>query len=156
MRHAQAEKEFLVVAPQAKKDDASWDCNVIDTQGYDYLTLRFLFGDTDIAMVALSVQESDTKSNTTALTSGANITGLVFGTSNGIGGSASTLPSANDDNTVSKCLIDLRGRKRYIMPVATAGNGSTGTYMACVATLSCAEIAPDTATEMGCSQVLRV
>lgn len=156
MNPLQSTKTFVVTPPVAIVDNASWDCNVIDTLGYDYLTIDFILGFSDIAMAALKVQESDTKSNTTALTSGADITGLVFGTSTNIAGTTSSLPSSTADNTVVTCEIDCRKRKRYILPVATAGDGTSGTYLTILATLSRAEIAPTSASDRGRGQILRV
>lgn len=156
MNPAQSVKLVSVTPPGAIVDDTAFACNVIDTQGYDYLALDFHIGFTDIAMATLKVQESDTKSNTTALTSGADITGLVFGTSANIAGTTSSLPSSTADDTIVRCEIDLRKRKRYILPVAVAGNGTSGTYLAIQATLSKAEVAPASASERGCGQILRV
>lgn len=156
MNHEQGTKKFLVTAPAAIVDNASWTCNVIDTQGYDYCSIDILLGATDIAMAALKVQESDTKSNTTALTSGADVTGLVFGTSTDIDGNTSSLPSSTTDNTVVRVEVDCRKRKRYLLLVATGGDGAAGAYMASVATLSRAEIVPVSATNRGCGQILRV
>lgn len=155
MQSAQQTKLFSVVPPGAIVDNASYTANVIDTLGYDYCVITCYVGATDIAMTALKVQESDTKSNTTTLTSGADVTGLVFGTSSDIAGSTSSLPSSTADNTFLRFEIDCRKRKRYLLPVATAGDGTTGTYMACWAELSRAEIAPVSASDRGCGQILR-
>jgi Tfp pilus assembly protein PilX len=156
MHGAQATKFVNVIPPAAIVDNASYTANVIDTLGYDYCVVNFHIGATDIAMAALKVQESDVKSNTTALTSGADVTGLVFGTSTDIAGSTSALPTSTADNTIVRCEIDLTKRKRYLLPVATAGDGAAGTYLSCTAELSRAEISPVTASERGCGQILRV
>lgn len=156
MNSQQQTKKFLVTSPAAIVDNASWTCNVIDTLGYDYCDIDILLGATDIAMATLKVQESDTKSNTTALTSGADVTGLVFGTSTDIDGTTSSVPSSTSDNTIVRCEIDCRKRKRYLLLVATGGDGSQGAYMASLATLSRAEVAPVSASDRGCGQILRV
>lgn len=156
MNQSQSTKKLLVTPPAAIVDNAALSCNVIDTLGYDYLTIDFLVGATDIAVAVMKVQESDTKSNTTALTSGADITGLVFGTSTDIAGATSSLPSSTTDNSIVRCEIDLRKRKRYILPAATAGDGALGTYLAVTAELSKAEISPTSASDRGFGQVLRV
>ncbi len=57
-----------------------------------------------------------------------DVTGLVYGTSAGIAGTTSALPTATDDNKCFKFEIDLRGRKRYLDLVATCGDGATGTF----------------------------
>lgn len=153
---AQKRKWLSVTPPAAIVDDASLVCNVIDTLGYDYCQIYCYIGATDIATVALKVQESETKSNTTALTSGADVTGLVYGTSANIAGSTSALPSATDDNKCFMFEIDCRTRKRYLLPVVTGGDGAAGTYYAVWAELSSGEAAPVTASDRGCGDILRV
>lgn len=151
MIDSQCNKFLQVIAPVAIKDDASWTTNEIDTKGWDYCTIVFSLGATDIAMAALKVQESDTSGSGFA-----DVTGLVYGTSNNTGGSASTLPSATDDNKLFLFQVDLRGRKRYLDLVATAGNGTAGSYGSAIAILSRGELGPETAAEQGASQILRV
>src|SRR4051812_48989854 len=110
-------------------------CNVIDTLGCADVEIICTLGATDIALTALKVQESDTKSSATALTSGADITNTVMGTAANDTGVTSTLPSATDDNKLFSFKIDLRGRKRYLLPVVTFGSGSTGGFMSILAVL---------------------
>lgn len=151
MNHAQACKYVVVTPPGAKLDDASATTAEIDTAGFDYCEIDVILGDSDIAMAALAVTESDTTgSNHT------NVTGLVYGTSADISGSTSALPSATDDNKVFKFEIDLRGRKRFLDVTATAGNGSTGTYLAIIARLYRCDEIPITAAARGLGNVLRV
>ena len=114
---AQNDKFVSITPPAAIYDNASLTTASIDTQGYDYLRVFVYLGATDIAMTALKLQESDTDG------SYADVTGLVYGTSNGIAGTASSLPSATDDNKCYVFEIDLRGRKRYLRP--TFGLGAT-------------------------------
>jgi hypothetical protein len=149
-------KLVSVTPPAAIIDNASAACNVVDTLGYRYARYVFYFGAMDIAAVALKVQEADAKTNATTLTSGADITGAVFGTSTNDAGIASTLPSATDDNKFFTVEIDLRGRKRYLNPVITLGDGAAGTFVAAWCELSRAEITPTTAAQKGVSQNLRV
>lgn len=148
-------KWVSVTPPAAIVDNAALTCNVIDTLGYDFCQIYVYTGATDIAAVAMKVQESDTKSNTTALTSGADVTGLVSGTSNNIAGSTSALPTSTADNTCYLFEVDCRGRKRYLLPVVTAGDGAAGSYYAIHAELSAPEVAPVTASERGCLEILR-
>ena len=142
-----------VVRPGVIKDNASFTGVEIDTLGYDYLEVAVQLGATDIAMAALKVGEYDT----TGGDSGAytNITGLVFGTSTGSAGSASTLPSATDDDKIFLFNIDLKGRQRFLMLTATAGDGSTGSYLSAIGRLTQAEKVPSTAAQYGASQVLQ-
>lgn len=145
-------KAFLVVPPAAIKNNASYTCNVIDTIGFADCEIIVLLGATDIALSALKVQEADAASDATTLTSGGDITATVFGTANNDTGSASTLPSATDDNKLFSFKIDLRGRKRYLQPVITVGSGSTGAFVSVVALLSRPTNGPRTAVEAGYSQ----
>jgi hypothetical protein len=147
---AQHTKLVSITPPGAIVDNASLTTASVDTNGWDYAKITVYLGATDIAMTALKVQESDDDS------SYADVTGLVFGTSNNIAGSASTLPSATDDNKFFVFDIDLRGRKRYLDLVATCGDGAAGTYITAWAELSRGKDGPTTAAERGASQVLRV
>lgn len=156
MNSMQNVKKFVVTPPAAIYDNASLTCNVIDTAGYDAVAIDLVLGATDIAMTTLKVQESDTKSSATALTSGADVTGLVYGTSNNIAGSASALPTADDDNKVFRFEIDCRYRKRYLLLVATCGNGAAGTYAMAIADLHRAAISDTSASDRGCGDILRV
>ena len=151
-----ASKQFVVYQPQAIVNNAALTCNVIDTLGYRRCRISFYLGATDIALSALKVQEADAKSSSTALTSGADITGAVYGTSTNDAGSTSSLPSATDDNKIFTVEIDLRGRKRYLLPAATVGSGSTGAFLCIVAELFDGENVPTTATQKGLAQNLRV
>lgn len=130
----QKTKVVQAIAPGAIVDNASWTFNEIDTLGYDYLTVYFNIGATDIAIAALQLTESDTSGS-----GHANITGATF----------STLPSATDDNEVWAIELDLRGRKRYIDATVTAGNGTNGTYMSALAVLSRSGGNTESATERG-------
>jgi hypothetical protein len=151
MNELQKTKLLVVISPAAIVDNAAYTTNEIDTLGWDYLTIVFFLGATDIAMAALKVQESDTSGSGFS-----DVTGLVAGTSTNTDGSTSALPSATDDNKIMLFEIDLRGRKRYIDLSATAGNGTAGSYAAAVAILSRGKDAPVTATERGCDEILRV
>lgn len=156
MVEAQKTYFFNVVPPQAVVNNAAYSANVIDTNGYDYCTIVVTTGATDAAYTVFKVQESDTKSNTTALTSGADVTGLVFGTSNNIAGSASALPTSTSDNNIYLFEVDCRQRKRYLLPAFTVGtNGSTGAYLSCTAILSRAKTVPVSATNRNCGDILR-
>ena len=150
MIHAQNDKFLSITPPGLIVDNASYTTASIDTAGFDYLRVFVYLGATDIAMAALKLQESDTDG------SYADVTGLVYGTSNGINGSASALPSATDDNKTFAFEIDLRGRKRYLDVTATAGDGSAGTYLTINYILWRAKDYPVTAAERGFANILRV
>ena len=121
---AQNDKFVSITPPGALYDNTSLTTASIDTTGYEYLRVFVYLGATDIAMTALKVQESDTDG------SYADVTGLVYGTSNSIAGTTSALPTATDDNKCFVFEIDLRGRKRYLDLVATFGDGTVGGYAA--------------------------
>ena len=144
MNNLQNVKQVLVTPPAAIVDNASFTTNTIDTLGYNKLAVYFQVGATDIAMAALKLQESDDS----GMSGAADITGAVYGTStNPDTGSTSALPTATDDNKVFGFFVDLKGRKRYVDVVATAGDGSTGTYGSCIAFLYNGNETTDTATE---------
>jgi hypothetical protein len=148
MVSSQAVRYFNITPPAAIVDNADYTTNVIDTVAngvkFDYLTIVVQLGATDIAMTALKMQQSD------ASASGfADITGTV-------GGTDFTLPSATDDNGFVVFNIDLRGKKRYFDLVATAGNGTTGTFMSAMAILSRAKVGPNSATDSNALAVVTV
>jgi hypothetical protein len=145
-----------VTSPAAIVDNASLTCQAIDTQGFRFARYVFYFGAMDIAATALKVQESDALSSATALSSGADIAGAVFGTSANDAGSTSALPIATDDNLFFTVEIDLRGRKRYLNPVVTLGDGAAGTFVCAWCELYRGEQTPTTAAQKGVSQNLRV
>lgn len=151
MIHLQDVKFVSITPPAAKVDAGSFTTAAVDTLGYRYVTIVCYLGDTDIAMSALKVQESEDS----GMSGAEDIDELVVGTANNIDGVASALPSATDDNKFVVFEIDMRGRKRYLDLVATAGDGSTGTFMAAMAILSRPEISPISISERGCDEILR-
>ncbi|MFO0863538.1 MAG: hypothetical protein U0744_02570 [Gemmataceae bacterium] len=155
MHPLQMTKEINISPPKAIVDNASWTTNVIDCQGFDYLKVTVSLGALDIAMAALKLQESDTATDGTTLSSPSDTPGMVFGTSNNTGGSASTLPSATADNNLYSFELDLRGRKRYQQLVATGGDGAAGTFMSATAQLYGGKSTPVSPTERGVAQILR-
>jgi len=134
-----------------EKDNDSFTAVAIDTSDFDYAELAALVQGIPADMTALKVQECDTSGGTYA-----DVTGAVFGTSTAKSGSTSTLPTgASDDDTIRLIQIDLRGRKRYLKVVATAGDGSgTATELTVLCRLSRAKIKPDTAAEAGAAEIL--
>ncbi len=147
----QQSKYLQVIAPTAIVDNASWTTTEIDTLDWDYLTVVVNIGATDIAMAALKLQESDTSGSGFA-----DVTGLDCDGDTDIDGNTAVLPSATDDNNLVIFQVDLRGKKRYFDLVATAGDGTTGTYASAIAILSKGAVAPVSASDMGGETVLRV
>ena len=152
MNPAQHDKFVSITPPAAIVDNASYTTATIDTAGFAYLRVLVYLGATDIAMTALKLQESDDS----GMSGAADITGLVYGTSASIAGTTSALPTATDDNKCFAFEVDLRGRKRYIDLVATAGDGSTGTFLTAFALLSRAGDVGVSASERGYGSILRV
>lgn len=140
MNNLQNVKVVNVTPPAAIVDNASFATTTIDTFGFNKLAVYFQLGATDIAMTALKLQESDDS----GMSGAADITGAVYGASG-----APALPTATDDNKVFGFFVDLKGRKRYIDVVATAGDGSTGTFGACTAHLYNPLTTEDNATQRG-------
>lgn len=151
MIHAQTSKYIVITNPAAAVNNASFTTAEIDTTGFDYAEIYAVMGATDIALTALKVTESDT-----AGSGHADVTGLVYGTSLDIAGSASALPAATDDNKAFKFEIDLRGRKRYLDTVVTVGAGTTGAFVTLFIILSRAEQALASASSRGFANILRV
>lgn len=112
--------------PGAVVDAADFTTTAIDTAGFGKCAIFFSLGATDIAMGALKLQQSDDS----GMSGAADITGAVYGASG-----APALPSATDDNKVYAFHVSLQGKKRYLDLVATAGNGSVGTYGSGIAIL---------------------
>lgn len=120
-------KYVPIVYPQAILDNTSPTTYCVDISGARYVQVFVQLGATDIAMTALKLQESDTLSSSTALSSGADITGLDF---------TGSLPSATDDNKTYLFSFPNDGsRKKYIDLTATCGDGSTGTFLTAFAIL---------------------
>ena len=144
-------KVLLTTPPAAIIDNAAVATAEIDRLGYDYAQIEVFLGALDIAMTVLKVQESDVSGSGFA-----DIVGTRFGTDNNDTGSASTLPSATDDNKIFSFFLDLRGRKRYLDVSATVGDGAAGTFIVIVTRLWRSKDAPRTAAEAGYSQRMRV
>ena len=126
MNALQNVKVVNVTPPAAIVDAASFSTTAIDTAGFGKLAVYFSLGATDFAMTALKLQESDDS----GMSGAADITGCVYGATG-----APALPTATDDNKVFGFFVNLAGRDRYIDVVATAGDGSAGTFGACTAIL---------------------
>jgi hypothetical protein len=129
-----------VVPPAAIVDNDVFVVNDVDTvvaglgKAHEAAFIVAL-GATDIAMAALSVEESDDDSDYAAISESAFLT--------------TALPQADDDNKVFGIFIPMEGRKRYLRLVATAGNGTNGTYLACVAALDFTDEQPKTTAQRG-------
>lgn len=126
MNSLQNVKFVNVCPPAAIVDNADFATAAIDTAGFGKLAVIFSLGATDIAMGALKLQQSDDS----GMSGAADIAGTVFGATG-----APALPSATDDNKIYAFHVSLQGKRRYIDLVATAGNGSLGTFGTAIAVL---------------------
>lgn len=151
MNPAMKSKLVSITPPGAKIDAASATTTAIDTRGYDYLRVIVYLGDLDIAMTALKLQESNDDGSSDSY---ADIAGCVYGTSAGLSGSTSALPSATGDNSFYVFIVPLKVRERYIDLVATGGDGSTGAYITALGELYVGEEQLLTAAGLGAAQVL--
>lgn len=137
MNSTQEMKVVNVIPPAVIKDNASFTAVGVDRTGFHYATFYVTLGATDIAMAALKLQESDTDG------SYADVDGADFSVS------PLTLPTAGNDNGVVGIFVDLEKRKKWLTLVATAGDGSAGTYLSAVCLLSAGNIGPSDATSRG-------
>jgi len=151
MNEMQACKYVAAIKPTAIINNTSATATVIDTRGYDFLTVVVTLGATDIALTALKLQNCATSGG-----SYADITGSTFAAGSGRGGATLALPSATDDGQVCVFMVDMRGKEPFVQVVATFGNGSTGGFIAASAILSRAKIAPSTSATMADGDVCLV
>ena len=136
MIQAQNVKKAQLIRPGAIVNNTSWTSQNVDTLGFTYATLCFQLGALDAAITALKVQHSEDGS-----TNWGDISGADF--------SASTLPSATDDNGFFSVYVNLHNKRRYLRCVATIANGATGGYLSAHCDLSGATICPSSASERG-------
>jgi hypothetical protein len=149
---------FVVLNPAAKVNNASAATKVIDLAEYGSCDIYVVLGDTDVALTALKVQESDSKTDSVTLGgTPSDVPGTVVGTDKQPNGTASALPTAGDDNKVWKFEVrNHGGRKRYIKPVVTVGNGTTGAFVTVLAVLHQESVSrPDSAADRGLACLMR-
>lgn len=145
-------KVLNITPPVASVNNTSALTTTIDTLGWDFCKILVEFGVMDAALTVCKVQESDFAN----MSGGADITGLVSGTSLNIAGATSALPTSTADNTVYIFDIDLKARKRYLDAVITVGSaGTTGAFIAAQALLFRGEQSATTAAQQGALEVLR-
>lgn len=131
-------KKVQSVQPQARLNNTAVTCASVDRSGFDYAVVRVAIGATDIGLTVFKLQEADDNSTFT------DIVGADFSVS------PLTLPSASNGDTLWEWQVDLRGgRKRYLRPAITVGNGSQGAYLSATVELFRAEQAPFTNASEG-------
>jgi len=122
-------KDVVSVFPQARLNNGSFTVTSVDRKDFDYATLEVVLGATDVGLTTLQLQESDDNSTWSAVTNGDfSISG--------------TLPTSASSNSIWGWDIDLKGRKRYLRPAITVGNGTLGAFLTAVFKLGRAEQAP--------------
>ncbi len=136
-------KYALLVPPQLKDDGEPTSLTYIDTAGYAHLRVLFVIGATDIATTAApTLTDCDTTGGSYAAITSAALAAAV---------------DSGDDNKIFAIDVDLEGKKRYIKPTFTCGNGALGTNVAIVGILSTVtERAPENATEAGLEELVQV
>lgn len=144
MRTHQGNKIVAVYSPTGYANNTSPTMATVDTAGWDQCKFQFHLGSTDIALTALSIREADTVGGTVA-----TVTGTDLSSATDMFGTATALPGATDDNKIYQIIVNTRGRKRYLQPVVTIGNGTAGASLGVTAELSCGETAPHNTTEHG-------
>ena len=123
-------------------DNTTATAIAIDTMGFNYALIQFIFGAGANSVTVLKLQECETSGG-----SYADITGSAF--------TGADLPSATDDNQIWNWNVKLgNGRMRFIKVVATLADESTGTNVAAIANLGMAEESPWDATTQGASYLI--
>ena len=131
-------KKVQLAWPAARANNVTVNCASVDRSGYAYAVIRVSLGATDVGLTALKLQESDDNSTFT------DVPGADFSVS------PLSLPTSSNGDTLWEFQVDLRGgRKRYLKPVVTIGNGTVGAFVAVSAELFRAEQAPITAAAQG-------
>lgn len=143
-------KYVSAINPAAIINNTSATSAVIDTRGYAHCTIVLQLGATDIAMTALKIESCATSGGVYA-----DLSGATFSSGTGVGGASLALPSATDDGQTIVFQLDMRGKNPFLKVVATFGNGSTGGFIAGVAILTHAALAPSTSSTMADGDVYR-
>lgn len=147
MNDALNQKVVIVIPPQAIKDNAGWTATAVDTSGYRYATFEFYTGAIDVDMAALKLQHSDDDGDQDAY---ADLDGADFSVD-------STLPQDDEDNKGFAIHVDMRGgKKKFLKPVATGGDGAAGTYLFALCRLSRGESFARSAADRGYARELFV
>jgi hypothetical protein len=144
MKAPQLPKRVRTLSPAAIVDDAAFTFQEVDTKGFDWALFVFYIGaiDVDFAVVPKITQD-----DVTGMGSATDITGAVL---------AGTGPAnASADNKFYGILVNLDGKKRFMKPAATGGNGDTGTYMAAWCELYGPELDPATAAGYGLAELIQ-
>jgi hypothetical protein len=143
MIEATTSKDVVSIYPQARLNNASFSVTSVDRKDFDYATLEVTLGATDIGLTAFKLQESDDNSTWT------DVAGGDFSISG-------TLPASTNSNTQWAWDINLLGRKRYLRPAITVGNGTSGAFLTAKFKLFRAEQTPYNAAGRNLAGVLEL
>jgi hypothetical protein len=146
-------KVLNILPPAAIKDNAAYTTTEVDTAGWEFARFVVALGATDIAIAAMHVTEADVSATNHAEIAATDFTDA---TKVDIEGVALAVPADDDDNGVWIIDLDLRGRKRYLDLVLTAGDGSTGTFAAAQCWLYRGDTAPRTNAGRGVVQMVSI
>lgn len=145
--------KYVAFTPPTVTTTSGWSSTdsgtPIDTAGANFAKVIVHLTAVASSTVNITIQEGDTTSSFSA------ITGLVWGTSLQFGGKgAASVAPTTDYNGVHVAALDLKGRKRYLLPVITAT--TSGLAVSVVAELSRLAISPTTNATYGTQEVLSV
>jgi hypothetical protein len=150
MNELQAIKVVNITPPAAAVTAGSFTTAVVDTKGFDYATVVCHFGAIGAGGVtALKLEHSDESSANFG-----DITGANFSGGKGPKGEDLALPVDADDNKLFMFQVDMRGKKRYLNLIATAG--AQAVFMSAHAVLSRADVAPVASTALANGGTCRV
>ena len=145
MQNANLTRDTLLIYPQLKDNGVPANLTYVDTAaggiGWSHLRVRILIGVTDIATTAApKLTECDTTGGAyTDITSAALADAI----------------SATEDGGIFAIDVDLtKSHKRYIKLDITAGDGSTGTNLAALATLSRPTKTSGSAADAGLTELI--
>jgi hypothetical protein len=130
-----------LIPPGAIKDNASFTPIVLDKQdfhGAKGVLIVIQLGATDVAMAALKVEEAEAKSDANTLTSATDVHDFT------------SKPGAGADNDLYLVYVTMAAwSKRYLSLTATAGDGTSGTYLAAMAIADRPGVSEPVAAELG-------
>jgi len=131
-------KIVAVCQPQLK-DNGAATVTYCDTKGFNHATFILNAGTID-AVLDAKLTECDTYNGQYADIAGAAITQIA----------------ANGDDRIVAIEVKLTGRKRFLQPVITSGDGVNGALVAANIILSRAEASPANAAAAGLAELLKV
>lgn len=145
MQNANLTRDSILVPPQLKDNGAPAGITYLDTAaggiGWSHLRCRIIIGTTDIATTAApKMQECDTTDGTYTDITGAALADAI---------------SDTEDDGVFAIDVDLtKSHKRYIKCLLTMGDGTTGTNLSVLGTLSRPTKTSGSAADAGLTELI--